>query len=365
MSRLEVLSSDEDDSDMSPAEAYKKDLIRKRKTDREVTRLQRDANAKDAVQPPKKDILVGRQLSSDTDYLAVLMFLMIVEERVRPKVWSVAVESWAFLQFVPGSDAHTSFHNNLKNLSTHHETKCFFPSYDGFKAAILAIFFSDHTCPIAVIEKYLPKIRMSPHGKDSPAAPKTAVAFMNILKFLFMQAPPHLSYPEVHQVQRIRSMLPKTVEDFLRDHEIGHPGGGLLASYDALLPVLRRQDELFKREMAGKAAASSSKGAPPNAPSSKRNDADARIQSADAEGGAKRRGNPNKLDNRPLCSHCNKSGHLAASCWEKYPEKKREFHAKGKASLQSADAVTPAAFAALVNSVQAIQTQLSAKNSNN
>jgi hypothetical protein len=30
MSRLEVLSSDEDDSDMSPAEAYKKDLIRKR-----------------------------------------------------------------------------------------------------------------------------------------------------------------------------------------------------------------------------------------------------------------------------------------------------------------------------------------------
>jgi hypothetical protein len=160
-------------------------------------------------------------------------------------------------------------------------------------------------------------------------------------------------------------MLLKTVEDFLRDHEIGHPGGELLASYDALLPVLRRQDELFKREMAGKAAASSSKGAPSNAPSSKRNATDARIQYADAEGGAKRRGNPNKLDNRPLCSHCNKGGHLAASCWEKYPEKKREFHAKGKASLQSADAVTPAAFVALVNSVQAIQTQLSAKNSNN
>ena len=180
-----------------------------------------------------------------------------------------------------------------------------------------------------------------------------------------MQAPPHLSYPEVHQVQRIRSMLPKTVEDFLRDHEIGHPGGGLLASYDALLPVLRRQGELFKREIAGKAAASSSKGAPPNAPSSKRNADDARIQSANTDGKAKRRGNPNKLDNRPLCSHCKKSGHLAASCWEKYPEKKREFHAKGKDSIQAIEAVTPAAFAALVNSVQAIQTQLSANNSKN
>ena len=67
-----------------------------------------------------------------------------------------------------------------------------------------------------------------------------------------MQAPPHLSYPEVHQVQRIRSMMPKTVEDFFRDHEIGHPGGGLLDNYDALLLVLRRQDELFKGEMAGK-----------------------------------------------------------------------------------------------------------------
>jgi hypothetical protein len=114
MSRLEVLSSDEDDSNMSQADAYRKSLIRQRKSAREVSKLQRDANAKDAVQPPKKDIPVSRQLSSDTDYLAVLMFLMIVEERVRQKVWSVAVESWAFLQFVPGSDAHTSFHNNLK-----------------------------------------------------------------------------------------------------------------------------------------------------------------------------------------------------------------------------------------------------------
>ena len=56
MSRLEVLSSDEDDSDMSPADAYRKSLIRQRKSAREVSKLQRDANAKDAVQPPKKDI---------------------------------------------------------------------------------------------------------------------------------------------------------------------------------------------------------------------------------------------------------------------------------------------------------------------
>ena len=88
------------------------------------------------------------------------------------------------------------------------------------------------------------------------------------------------------------------------------------------MACLHRQDVLFAETLESKIS--------PNT-SNKRVATEA-LHAAEVEVGGRR--NKRKLDNRPSCSHCHKSGHSIDSCWEKYPDKKRAYNARGRAPPQ-------------------------------
>ena len=97
-----------------------------------------------------------------------------------------------------------------------------------------------------------------------------------------------------------------------------------------LLPLLTSQDVLFKQNINNFNRKQTTQNSP--ASGSKRNINDAAMQGITTCNAIfPTRGRFN-LDNRePMhCTFCNKQGHLAATCCSKFPDKKKEFHAKGK-----------------------------------
>ena len=165
------------------------------------------------------------------------------------------------------------------------------------------------------------------NGEEGPTNPKSLVAFTNILRKLFEQASTTCPYSERLQIARIRIMLPFFVQNYLNELELRN--GSPIQRFKMLLPLLTSQDVLFKqnnnnfnrKQTTQNSAASGSKRTI--------NDAMQGITTCNAI--LPTRGKFN-LDNRePMhCTFCNKQGHLAATCWSKFPDKKKEFHAKGK-----------------------------------
>jgi len=85
------------------------------------------------------------------------------------------------------------------------------------------------------------------------------------------------------------------------------------------MPCLHRQDVFFAETLESKTS--------PN--TSKKKVATEAFHAIEVDVGSRR--NKRKLDNRPPCSQCRKLGHSIDSCWEKYPEKKRAYNARGRA----------------------------------
>jgi hypothetical protein len=309
----------------TPDEAAKKNLIRRRKNLRLIEKKKLDSEAKDSVMAPADSLPANRRLSNHHDFLSVLIFLMDLEELVVRKEWGSAVEMWVFRQFEKGTKAHTAFNVYLKSgqgLQLNSDVKCYFRSFAHFREVILGLFFTKLKDPIAVIEKSLKRIKLSLTGPDGPTTPTSLEGFCNTLRFLFNQAPVDALYPERQQVSRIRERLPKQVEAYLLEWEVNN--NQVINRYDVLMPCLHRQDVLFADSI-------ESKGTP--TPSNKRPAFEAPLQVAEVVGDFKK---SRKVDNRPLCTHCSKPGHSIDSCWIKYPEKKRSYHAKGRGPSQPA-----------------------------
>jgi hypothetical protein len=302
----------------SPAEADKRDRIRKRKNLRLIERKKLDAEAKDAVMAPSDSLPPKRQLGDHYDFLAVLIFLMDLEEMVLRKEWGSAVEAWVFRQFERGSRALSAFNVYLKSgLGLQPNSKCYFRDFRHFRETIIRLFFTSLKDPIMVIENSVKRIKLTQAGPDGPTTPTTLEGFCNTLRFLFNQAPEDALYPERQQVARIRERLPKQVEVYLLEWEVSN--NQVVNRYDVLMPCLHRQDVLFADSLVSKGASTSSNKRPAN---------DTALQVAEVVGDFKK---GRKVDNRPLCSHCSKPGHSVDACWMKYPEKKKTFHSKGRA----------------------------------
>jgi hypothetical protein len=267
---------------------------------------------------PSEPLPPNRRLSNHHDFLAVLLWLRDIEEVVVRKDWSSAIEMWVFGQFDKGSKTHTAFHVILKSgvdLQLNKDTKIYFCDFSHFKNAIVRLFFTKLKDPLAFIAKNIKRIKLSLSGPDGPTTPTTLEEFANTLRFLFNQAPMEASYPERQHIPMIRERLPKQVESYLLEWEVNN--AQIINTFESLVPCLHRQDVLFAETLESKIS--------PNT-SNKRVATEA-LQAAEVEVGGRR--NKRKLDNRPSCSHCHKPGHSIDSCWEKYPDKKRAYTARG------------------------------------
>ncbi len=82
--RRRLVSSSDDDDEMNdtPAEAAKRDLIRCCKNLRLIEKKKLDSEAKDSVMAPSDSLPDNRRLSNHHDFLAVLIFLIDLEELV-------------------------------------------------------------------------------------------------------------------------------------------------------------------------------------------------------------------------------------------------------------------------------------------
>jgi hypothetical protein len=199
--RRRLVSSSDDDDEMNdtPAEASKKNLIRRRKNLRLIGKKKLDSEAKDSVMAPSDSLPANRRLSNHRDFLLVLIFLMDLEELAVRKEWGSAVEMWVFRQFEKGTKAHTAFNVYLKSrqfLQLNPGVKCYFRSFVHFHEVILRLFFTKLQDPIAMIEKSLKCIKLSLTGPGGPPAPTTFEGFCNTLRFLFNQAPVDSPYPD-------------------------------------------------------------------------------------------------------------------------------------------------------------------------
>jgi hypothetical protein len=137
--RRRLVSSSDDDDEMNdtPAEAAKRNLIRRRKNLRLIEKKKLDSEAKDSVMAPSDSLPANRRLSNNHhDFLSVLIFLMDSEELVVRKEWGSTVEMWVFRQFEKGTKAHTAFNVYLKSgqgLQLNSDVKCFFRSFAHFR----------------------------------------------------------------------------------------------------------------------------------------------------------------------------------------------------------------------------------------
>ena len=88
------------------------------------------------------------------------------------------------------------------------------------------------------------------------------------------------------------------------------------------------------------------------------------LKAAEVDVGSRR--NKRKLDNRPLCPHCHKPGHSTDSCWEKYPDKKKAYNARGRAPPQSVLPLTDINSESLQAMLsKAVENVISSANKNN
>ncbi len=95
--RLVSFSNDDGEMNDTPAEAAKRNLIRRRKNLRLIEKQKLDSEAKDSVMAPSDSLPANRWLSTyHHDFRAVLIFLMDLEELVVRKEWGSAVEMWVF-----------------------------------------------------------------------------------------------------------------------------------------------------------------------------------------------------------------------------------------------------------------------------
>jgi hypothetical protein len=196
------------------------------------------------------------------------------------------------------------------------DVKCYFRDFAHFKEVILGLFFTKLRDPIAVIEKNLKRIKLTLTGTDGPTTPTTFEGFCNTLRFLSIQATVEAAHLERQLVSWIRERLPTQVETYLLEWEVNN--AQVINMYDVLMPCLHRQDVLF---------ADSQESKTPSTLSNKRPATEAAIQVAEVVGGHKR---GRKVGNRPLCSFCSKPRHLIDTCWLKHPEKKKDFHSRGR-----------------------------------
>jgi hypothetical protein len=90
------LSDDDDEDNDTPKMTAKKDLIRRRKTRRLIEKKKQDSEAKDSVAAPADPLPVYRRLPNHHDFLAVQIFLMVLEDMVIRKDWSSPIEMWVF-----------------------------------------------------------------------------------------------------------------------------------------------------------------------------------------------------------------------------------------------------------------------------
>jgi hypothetical protein len=323
--RLKTSSLYDDDEDNdTPAEAAQREVIRKRKTRRLLESKRQESEARNSIMAPSEPLPSNRRLSNHHDFLAVLLWLRDLEEVVIRKDWSSSIEMWVFSQIEKGSKAHTAFHVFLKSgvgLQLNKDTKVYFRDFPHFKHAIIRLFFTKLKDPLAVIEKNIKRIKLSLSGSDGPTTPTTLEGFANTLRFLFNQAPMEAAYPERQQVPRIRERLPKQVESYLLEWEVNN--AQIINTFESLMPCLHRQDVLFAETLEAKTSPNTSNKRP----------ATEALQAAEVETSIRR--NKRKLDNRLPCSHCHKPGHSIDSCWEKYPDKKRAYNARGRGPPQS------------------------------
>jgi len=107
--RRRLVSSSDDDDEMNdtPAEAAKRNLIRRRKNARLIEKKKLDSEAKDSVMAPSDSLPANRRLSNHHDFLSVLIYFMDLEELVVRKEWGSAVEMWVFRQFEKGTTGKT------------------------------------------------------------------------------------------------------------------------------------------------------------------------------------------------------------------------------------------------------------------
>jgi hypothetical protein len=187
--------------------------------------------------------------------------------------------------------------------------------FSHFCEDIIRLFFTKLKDPIAVIEKSLKRIKLSLTGPDGPTAPTTLESFCNTLRFLFNQTPVNAPYPEYQKFSRIRERLSKQVEAYLLEWEVNN--NQVVNRYDVLMHCLHRQDVLFADSI-------ESKGTP--TPSNKRTAFEAPLQVAEVVDDFKK---SRKVDNRPICTHCSKSGHSIDNCWMKYPDKRSLIMRRG------------------------------------
>ncbi len=120
----------------TPAEAAKRNLIRRRKNLRLIEKKKLDSEAKDSVMASSDSLPANRRLSNYHDFLSVLFFLMDLEELVVRKEWGSAVEMWVFRQFEKGTKAHTAFNVHIKSgqgLQLNSDAKCYFRSFSHFR----------------------------------------------------------------------------------------------------------------------------------------------------------------------------------------------------------------------------------------
>jgi transcription initiation factor TFIIIB Brf1 subunit/transcription initiation factor TFIIB len=102
------ISDDNDEVNDKLAEAANRELIRRRKTRRNIERKKADAEAKDIVMTLSESIPNNRKLSNHHDFHAVLIFLMDIENMVQRKVWTSPTELRVFRLIKKGSKAHTA-----------------------------------------------------------------------------------------------------------------------------------------------------------------------------------------------------------------------------------------------------------------
>ena len=76
----------------TPAEAAKRNLIQRRNNVRLIEKKKLDSESKDSVMAPSDSLPANRRLSNHHDFLAVLIFLMDLEELVVRKEWGSTVE---------------------------------------------------------------------------------------------------------------------------------------------------------------------------------------------------------------------------------------------------------------------------------
>jgi hypothetical protein len=109
------ISDDDDEVNDKPAEAAKRELIRRHETRRSTERKKADTEAKDSVVAPSESFSNNRKLSNHHDCFAVMIFLMDIEDMVQRKEWNSPTELRVFRQNEKRYKAHTAFHNHIKS----------------------------------------------------------------------------------------------------------------------------------------------------------------------------------------------------------------------------------------------------------